>query len=410
MSRNAIRKTFAISAPNTSPGWALKPWAVEDPFIAQAVAETLDSLRDEAEIIGVVKRSIVPELLRNPAYSPNNFSGYLAGELARFGGGPVTVPHDWNLPGKGEPKRECGRYIRAKTFGCPEGHEIHAVPHSCHRMDCPVCFPDAVARMAKRIEEHLRVVADLGAGLAEFHHVVVSPPPEWAKEVAPDLDGFKELKGATWDVLRECGALGACLIFHPYRQDDGAETWRKGPHFHAIVYGHGDSSRRVPGWILKDLGAVPLDRLNPLAYYLVSHAGVSHGRVYRPGNSPRVNTIPAYFGVCSTAGKLAPVKVAEYLREAPRACACCGGNLFNYFDWLKAGPVGRPCLAPVTERHAWRVWVARKDKDRARAILDGLGESEALAVAYDAQWMSVIHDFGPPRFDPSEVDAVGVRG
>ena len=379
--------------------------------MAEAVAETEAALRinNRPDIIGIVGRS-EPSPIGNPAYTPNNFSGYLAQQLAQSGGGSVTVPHDWNLPGHGQPRDNCGQFMRRKMYGCPEGHEIHAVPHSCHRMDCPVCFPDAVARGAQRVAESLRVVSDLGAGLAEFHHVIVSPPPKWAEDNAPDLRGFKEMRGSTWEVLRDCGALGACLIFHPFRQNDNEYTWRVGPHFHAIVYGHADSSRRPPGWIVKDKGPVPVERLFPVAYYLLSHAGVSHGGTYSAGQSPRVNRIPAYFGVCSSAGKMSPVKVVQYDREAPRPCSCCGGNLYRYFDWMEAGPLGRPYLPPVTERHTWRIWVARRDKDRALAMLDGLGESEALAVAYDVPWMCVIHDSGPPRVDPSEVNAEGRGG
>lgn len=308
--------------------------------------------------------------------------------------------HDWNLPGRGSSGDSCGRFLPLKTFGCPEGHEVHAVRCSCHRMDCPVCFPDAVSRGAQRIARALSVVADLGAGLADFRHVVVSPPQEWASSKAVTLDGFRELKGAAWDVLRDCGALGAVLIFHPYRQNDGFNTWRIGPHFHAIVYGHADSSRRPSDWIVKDLGVVPEGRLFPLAYYLLSHAGVSEN----------LRKIPAYFGMCSTAGRSSPVRVAEYVQDSPRACSCCGGGLYRYSDWARAGQFGRPSLAPVTQRETWRIWVARKDKERARAILDGMSQSEALAVAYGQQWMCVVHDSGPPRFNPSEVDAEGLRG
>lgn len=390
-----MKKKYEITPQNPLRGITLRPWGVEDPFLIQAVAEALANVQEERyhPIVGIVRESSLDALLgsynSNPAYRPNNFLD--------DGNGSEGGPNDlvWNLPAHGTPRANCGHFMRSKTYGCPEGHEIHAVKCSCHRMDCPVCYPEALRRGAKRIAQALDVVGQLNAGLESWHHVIVSPPQEWAEGLARTKDGYKALRGAVWDALRSCGVLGAVVVFHPYRQNDGANTWRIGPHFHAIAYGGADSRKRPEGWVIKDKGAVDDGRLGGLAYYILSHAGVSEG----------VRKIPSYFGCCSTAGECAPVKVAEYEIDVPRHCCECDGSLFNFSKWMGSDPSLRGFIEPKKDRQRFRIWTARKDKGKALPLLEGKDLGGALDVVESCPWMVWLRDASESgEVNPEDID------
>ena len=355
------------------PSLVVPPWysVDNDPDLVQAVAESqiIRRDRDLPDIIGIVRRAVVPSVLGYPAYTANNFFDDLADEMGPDGfldgldravsSGAVPAPDPdrltWDLPARGSRHPKCGRFVRSCTFGCPEGHEVHGVQHNCGRLSCPVCYPLAVARMANRSADVLDRVVQLNGGIFTMRHVVVSPPQEWAEDLAVSKSGFRYLKTEVWRVLRGCGASGCVMMFHPYRQNDGSDEWRPGPHFHTVMLspsGFVDPRAVPPGWVVKVVGGpVHSDRLFPLLYYVSSHAGVSEG----------VRKAVSYYGCCSTAGRLSPVKVGEWSEDVQIECRTCRGPEYRYLDFMAVRVLRWADTAPpVSEGRTWRAWCLRK--------------------------------------------------
>ena len=386
---------YEITPLNPLTGITLRPWGAEDPFLIQAVAEALANVEEEKQhpIVNIVRESSLDAVLgfynRNPANQTNNFSRDENGAE----GGPNNLI--WELPAHGIPKATCGHFMRSKTYGCPEGHEIHAKKCKCYQMDCPVCYPEALRRGAKRIAMHLDVANQLNGGLFKLHHVIASPPQGWAEGMAVTKDGFKALRKAVHGALMDCGAVGGVVLFHPYRKNKGGNTWRIGPHFHALVFGRADSSKRPEGWVIKDKGAVPVERAGAVAYYVLSHVGLAEG----------VARIPSYFGNCSTAGKNSPCKVYENDLDVPKRCKVCDGSLFNFPKWLGSDPTLRGFIEPEKDRQKFRIWTARKDKDKAKQLLDGKQLDEALEIVELNPWMVWVRDATDSgEISPEEID------
>lgn len=401
------------------PSLVTKPWDVEDPFLVQAAAESEICQRDKQlpKIIGLVREAVVPYLLGNPACKPNNFYDDLALESSPEGYlealdrmGPAVPEREsgrisWFLPAQGAARKGgyvCGNFLRRRTYGCPEGHEVHAVRCTCHKLSCPVCYPDAVRRMAERIVNTMGPALQLHDGALKLHHVIVSPPQEWAEGLAGSKAGFSYLKGQAWGVLEKCGSAGATVMFHPYRGNEGSKVWRVGPHFHAVSAGWIDSSRAPPGWVVKDMGELPADRLFPLAYYIVSHAGVPEGW---DGKYKAVN----YFGCFSTAGRKGIAKVGEWFNTVIKECKTCKGPQFRYMSFMAVRHGGHWCdddLQPVTERRAWVAWCLRTDARAVKPVLDGLGLDDALLVAGSDRRIYIVRP-EVPELVPEDVDKIG---
>lgn len=143
----------------------ITPWEDFDPDDIQADAEACFNPYYEHPIIDQIRRS---EVLRsNPAISGSSiFEGVASSEIL-----------EWDLPGKGSSKPNCGTYIRSKTYGCRLGHENHAVINHCDCLTCRICWAGAVRSKAVRIAETLRKTDQLYNGMG-YRHVVVSPPQD----------------------------------------------------------------------------------------------------------------------------------------------------------------------------------------------------------------------------------------
>lgn len=270
---------------------------------------------------------------------------------------------------------------------------------TCHKLSCPVCYPDAVKRMAERVVNTMVPALQLHDGELKLHHVIVSPPQEWAEDLAGSKGGFSQLKGAAWGALERCGSAGASMIFHPYRGNEGSKVWRVGPHFHAVSVGWIDSSRAPPGWIIKDKGELPTNRLFPLAYYIASHAGVPDGW---DGRYKAVN----YFGCFSTAGRKGIAKVGEWSDTFFRKCRTCDGCLYRYQAYLAVahgGPYDERDLPPIMERRVWVAWSLRTDAREVKALLDGKGLEDALLISESDRRIYIVMP-EVLELDPAEVD------
>jgi hypothetical protein len=405
-----------------SPGWGQG----EDPNLVQSIAETLliDHDKDLPEIVRIVRASTVPpsERIGVPAYTPNNFYDNLADQngpesfLTNFDIAEVKgdVPKD--LPKKivkrrirqpdgsikyelkavpkilfsnlrlpahgfggskveiesGRRKYECGRFLVSKTYGCPSWHELHPVRCECHRLDCPVCYPGAVRRMAHRIATSLFITDQLYDGTLSWHHVVLSPPQEDAKKQWGTPEGFKDSNSEAVRVLKAAGARGGVMIPHAYRQNNGSLEWRAGPHWHFIVNGRIEYSKIPDGWVCKTVRKVDASRFDfyCLAYYLCSHAAVGDG----------LGQIVSYFGNCAKNSKKAKAVLYEFKEVVPMSCKTCEGGLYRYREWLSYTQGFAACVPAMQETLTTRAWCIRDVLDDLRSELSCCCSADLLAL------------------------------
>lgn len=403
------------------------PWDRANPDYVQATAEDqfIKKLDELPKIIEIVRASEVPpsELIgyRYPASTVLNFYDDLADtmgpdsflnglDFVRSRGELPEVPEGgsltrWRLPGHGAPsgKYPCGKFMTRLTYGCPAGHEIHAVRHSCDRLDCPVCYPYKVQAMADSIRRHITIVDQLNDGLI-WRHVIVSPPQESAIRDWATPEGFKRSREECRRVLGRMGVLGGVGIPHPYRQNDGTTEWRAGPHIHYIVNGPVDLSKRPDGWMVKVVPEpVPLDRLFPLAYYLCSHAGVGDGALRKDGVQLSIRTA-VYFGNCGTNNKRAPAVVREEVYRVPMGCKSCSYGLYRYRDYLDMLRGWLRYVPPLEETHTVRAWCIRSELDGIREGSLGL-DVEGLARAFGRD-VFIEHSGAPGELSSSDVSEI----
>lgn len=381
------------------------PWDQANPEYVQAVAEdlVLGRLDELPRIIGIVRDSEVPpsERIGYPAYTPLNFYDNLADEtnpdsfldgldLAAIRG---ELPEDpegpgwtmWRLPGhgSGREKYQCGRFLVSKTYGCPEGHELHAVRCGCNRLDCPVCWPDKVRRNADHIRRRLNVTDQLYNGLT-WYHVTVSPPQGPAIVQWGTPEGYKRSKKECLDVLRRAGALGGVMVCHPYRNNkDGSDLWRAGPHFHAIMNGWIDGSKIPAGWVVKNIRKLDISEVFPVAYYLCSHAGVGNGGVNRDGRLMSIKSV-SYFGNCGTNNGDAPAKLREEMSVSVMKCCTCDLGQYRYRDYLGMLRGYVSYVPPLESRATVTAWCIRSDLDGLRSSSAGL-DLESLPLSFGSR-------------------------
>lgn len=158
------------------------------------------------------------------------------------------------LPGHGEEYDDCGNMEPYICTGCGEWV---GVGRTCYRPRCPRCAPAWAARAATRAGakiEATRAYFYAARGQSpKFHHLVLSPPEEFAVARDDPLGaGFEIVKELTDDLAVD----GGLIAYHPYRgrgEDDRGfwkdvlfsgsewrETWQEveySPHFHLIVVG-----------------------------------------------------------------------------------------------------------------------------------------------------------------------------
>jgi len=262
------------------------------------------------------------------------------------GGDPRTLTNELPglpLPGHGEAYDDCGEELPHFCAGCGE---THTVGRTCYRKECPRCasgwaMERATAAGAKLEATRRYLYAKRGTS-PRFHHLVFSPPDEFA--VARDdplAAGYEIVK----ELLDELGTDGGVIIYHPWRgaesddrgfwQDvlfegnDWSETVEKleyGPHFHVIALGNfvpgGRFTRKLyerTGWVFKRItkGGDSSDSnvsiydeydLARALSYSLSHAGVSEDcDAYR------------YFG--RVHNMTADEHIEEYMSEAVRSVA-----------------------------------------------------------------------------------------
>lgn len=99
---------------------------------------------------------------------------------------------------------------------------------SCDKPSCPVCYEKGWAsREAHKIEVRINELeGQKRYGKAE--HFIATVPPRFY-----DLTD-EDLRAKVIEVLRFCGVIGGCLIFHGARWNKTRRVWYWSPHFHVL--------------------------------------------------------------------------------------------------------------------------------------------------------------------------------
>lgn len=224
----------------------------------------------------------------------------------------------------------------------------------CGRFECPDCRPtldddgnldeargwevERANEMNRRIKWFLRQ-----SWRDKVQHVVVSPPQDWATEMAQDVDDYKEMRGQAYTILRRVATarLGGAAIFHHGRIKTKWNHRHKGddgPHFHIIgdIYLDPDAARAVEaetGWIVEGLGV--RDDVFGTALYILSHASKWSGNpAFENTNSPDVVT---WFGSMAYAHGSPP----DDWMPPKRWCGACGEEI-PVEEWYLVDYIGEP--------------------------------------------------------------------
>ena len=218
-----------------------------------------------------------------------------------------------DLPGFGDAYDDCGDDIPHFCEDC--GHSF-AVGRTCKRSVCPRCAPawvlDRAPGIVGRLDTISRVMSARDDEPVYKHHVVFSPPDDWALEADDVLDRtFKVIR----ELMNRMGAEGM-VAYHPWAGADHLEgddrgEWKKRlfndrdwegdvrnevkprGHFHAVIasphIAGGDTIRQVNAetdWVIKrvtkrDGSGRSLDGLEDVARavtYCLSHTGIDTER------------------------------------------------------------------------------------------------------------------------------------
>lgn len=201
---------------------------------------------------------------------------------------PSATPIFFNISGNGEAYDRCGE-VR-KTIKCPNGHNVgmtdsegHQDPfmyitNNCNRPQCPTCYEQWAARLARRSSERLIQGGNLYRTkdpLGGVKHYILSPPQEEAKELCGTLEGYRKLKAQLVKLLNGQGFHGGTIIFHSHRTN---KRVRFAPHFHIVGYGSimakSNDFYAQTGWIYKNKGH--RKSVYHTIQYQLSHCGVLH--------------------------------------------------------------------------------------------------------------------------------------
>jgi hypothetical protein len=128
------------------------------------------------------------------------------------------------LHGHGDGQRD----LNGNDFSGQVYHRL--VFYSCDKPSCSVCYEYGWAsREAHKIE--VRVVElESQKRFGKAEHFVATVPPHFY--------GLSDeaLRAKIIEVLRACGVVGGCLIFHGFRWDEVHRVWYWSPHFHVLGF------------------------------------------------------------------------------------------------------------------------------------------------------------------------------
>ena len=242
---------------------------------------------------------------------------------------------DFKLPGFGEPLESCGQTF---YLSHQDGDKLHWIKRtrSCHRIECPICYPSWIKREAMAIKDRISVYYSQTGKMPV--HYVISPPQTQEYHTKPLL---RELRRSAYLIGKQRGIRGGCLIFHErsIRYSDPKEYEKshcsEGPHFHVI--GDGWLSPRIrefylrDGWIVKNLRIRKVGSVFSTAAYILEHAAIpvspGYPAISQSKRSPMATV--TWFGSMSY-NKL---KIEKFKGSDVIFCPICEVNI-DKSDWF----------------------------------------------------------------------------
>jgi len=185
----------------------------------------------------------------------------------------------FTLPAQGQSKSYCKQWI---SYGCDNikqhPRNQHYAEHTlktCKTSSCPKCFESWIGRQGNRSTK--RLMKFLEKRRFNFRHVMLSPPPDKAKN-----QSYDSLKKWLQTAMKVANIQIALVVFHPFRFQDKKKSMPYfSPHFHLLVYGHITNTTEFYNktkWNIKNLGNLEKDKdIFTCVRYLLSHAGVKKG-------------------------------------------------------------------------------------------------------------------------------------
>lgn len=186
----------------------------------------------------------------------------------------TVADNDWRFPATEEPYDSCGLW---KTTGCLNSKKhaslgygdttfVKHFQYSCYRPVCKICYVKWITREAKKATKRIEKAAKM-LGMTPIHMFFSVSPDNYSWS-------FEDLRKKANLIVKELHIIGAAMIFHPYRYDEGI-GYHYSPQFHIVGFGY-IKGRIVPTyekyrWYIGYAG--PRISVFETFVYLLSHAG-----------------------------------------------------------------------------------------------------------------------------------------
>ena len=233
----------------------------------------------------------------------------------------------FKLPGSGDNLDSCGRY---QWIGHLSDKEIHGkrIKSSCHRRECPICYPDWVKRESLAAFDRLSHYSE-NTG-RKIVHYVVSPPQS---KLYNSISLYKSLRQEAYQISKLRGIKGGVMIFHERaeRYDDEKKYTlshcSNGPHFHILGDGWLSNVKEFflgDGWVVKNLRIRSKGSEIKTLFYILEHSAIGYPAISHSTDSdiadpkPRINAV-TWFGTMSY-NKL---KIEKYTGSNTIYCPIC---------------------------------------------------------------------------------------
>lgn len=135
-----------------------------------------------------------------------------------------------DLPGFGTQLDDCGDDL---PHFCRSCGATFTIGRTCNRSQCPRCAVSWARQRASSICGKLdacrRYLYASGNDNQFYHHLVISPPPDWSVDAGEDHQAvFERTLDVVKDTLDELGVEGV-VFYHPYRGVDGDDrgAWKQ---------------------------------------------------------------------------------------------------------------------------------------------------------------------------------------
>ena len=263
----------------------------------------------------------------------------------------------FELPGYGSKRDDCGAPIYLAHPA--SGGKLHWIRRAktCHRKECPVCWPDWQKREALSIQDRLSAYYRIKHRYPV--HYVISPPQDAHYDTKPT---YRALRSKAYQIAKLRGIRGGVMIFHTRnsrRRDDAylKAHCSEGPHFHII--GDGWLSARVKefyladGWIVKNLRIRKVTHVYGTASYILDHAAIAHGYPANSHSSVSELSSVTWFGTMSYNKMPKERFVGSDVIFCPICKVDVARDLWVAVDWNGLGPPPSYPVWGVGRRQKW---------------------------------------------------------